>query len=87
MFSATCPICQKPKEAEMVIDGRPVFPICICPKAGDVMVRQRQLGLADKIRVTEVTAEKFVADVLEGPNTTDPLTVFRAGWHLYRKEN
>lgn len=55
------------------------------PEPGDVLENTDSHALARKIRVTEVTSTLLKADVLEGENTSEPLTVFRAGWHLYRK--
>lgn len=54
-------------------------------KVGDVLERRDGRALATKIRVTEVTANDLKADVLEGDNTSEPLTVYRAGWFLYKK--
>ncbi len=62
-----------------------------CPFAvGDTLKRRDSSALAQKIRVTEVSADgcaqDFIkADVLEGENTKDPLKVFRTGWFLYEK--
>lgn len=56
------------------------------PKIGDVLISRSPHTLARQIRVTKVTTECFEADVLEGENTVDPITVYRAGWHLYTKE-
>lgn len=54
-------------------------------KVGDLLENTSPSALARKIRVTAVTATELKADVIEGLNTKVPLTVFRAGWHLYRK--
>lgn len=43
-------------------------------------------SLARRIRVTAVSDIALSADVLEGENTRQPLTVLRAGWGLYRKD-
>lgn len=80
MFSEICPICHHGKQREL-----PTDPICTCPKIGDTLENASPHALARKVRVTEVTEAHFMADVLEGENTTDPLKVLRAGWGLYRK--
>lgn len=54
---------------------------------GDILENVSPYALCKRVRVTEVSPTHFKADVLEGENTRDPLTVFRAGWHLYRKSN
>lgn len=80
MFAPLCPICRNPKHPELPHDPR-----CRCPQVGTVLENQSPHALARKVRVTEVTGEFFVADVIEGENTKDPLKVYRAGWDLYRK--
>lgn len=80
MFSELCLICHKPKSRELPCD-----PICTCPQVGDVLENTSEHALARKIRITEVSMSYFMADVLEGENTTEPLKVFRAGWFLYQK--
>lgn len=52
---------------------------------GDLLENASPYALARKIRVVDVTARRFKAEVLEGDDTSEPLTVMRAGWHLYRK--
>lgn len=56
-------------------------------KVGDVLENASPHALCKRVRVTEVKPTHFKADVLEGDNTREPLTVFRAGWHLYKKSN
>ncbi len=66
----------------------------IPPNVGDILIAANPFALARKIKVTavilcgegDIGSERFVADVLEGEDTTRPLTVFRAGWSLYQKE-
>ena len=53
------------------------------PKVGDTIESRNPHSLARRARVTEVTDVMFVATVLEGENTKDPLKVFRAGWPMY----
>lgn len=57
---------------------------------GDELENAHASALAKKVRVTAIHAngyaqDYFKADVLEGENTKDPLTVYRAGWFLYKK--
>jgi len=54
-------------------------------KRGDVLEAVNPTALARRVLVTEVTADHFKAAVLEGENTKDPITVFKAGWPLYAK--
>lgn len=54
-------------------------------KAGDVLEATSATALARRVLVTEVTAAYFKAVVLDGENTRDPITVFKAGWCLYAK--
>lgn len=54
-------------------------------KRGDVLEAVNLSALARRVLVTEVTANYFKAAVLEGENTKDPITVFKAGWSLYAK--
>lgn len=56
------------------------------PKPGDIMVATSPHSLARKIKITEVTPKYFKATVLEGLNREQPLTVYRVGWPLYRKQ-
>jgi len=52
---------------------------------GDVLENVTGTSLAQQIKVTEVTPAYFKAKVVIGDNTKAPITVFRAGWFLYRK--
>jgi hypothetical protein len=54
-------------------------------KVGDVMEATNPTALARRVMVTEVTAAYFKAAVLEGDNTREPITIFKAGWSLYSK--
>lgn len=54
-------------------------------KRGDVLEAVNPTALARRVLVTEVAADHFKAAVLEGENTKDPITVFKAGWPLYAK--
>jgi hypothetical protein len=54
-------------------------------KVGDVLEEVNPTALARRVLVTEVAANYFKAAVLEGENTKDPITVFKAGWPLYAK--
>ena len=54
-------------------------------RVGDVLENSSRHALCRKVRVTEITATHFTAKVLEGDNLDEPLTVFRAGWPLYKK--
>jgi hypothetical protein len=54
-------------------------------KVGDVLEATNSTALARRVLVTEVTADHFKAAVLEGDNTREPITVFKAGWPLYAK--
>lgn len=56
------------------------------PKIGDVLISRSPHTLARQIRVTKVTTECFEADVLEGEDTVNPLTVYPTGWKFYIKE-
>jgi hypothetical protein len=55
------------------------------PKVGDVLEATNPTALARRVLVTEVSATHFKASVLEGQNTREPITVFKAGWWLYAK--
>jgi hypothetical protein len=52
-------------------------------KVGDVLEAVNPTALARRVLVTEVAANYFKAAVVEGENTKDPITVFKAGWPLY----
>lgn len=54
-------------------------------KRGDVLEAVNPSALARRVLVTEVAADYFKAAVLEGDNTREPITVFKAGWPLYAK--
>lgn len=54
-------------------------------EVGDTLENTSPMALAKKVRVTDKTKFYFRADVLEGDNTKNPITVYRAGWFLYRK--
>lgn len=54
-------------------------------KVGDVLEATNATALARRVLVTEATAAYFKASVLEGENTRDTITVFKAGWSLYAK--
>lgn len=54
-------------------------------KVGDVLEAVNPTALARRVLVTEVAANYFKASVLEGDNTREPITVFKAGWPLYAK--
>lgn len=52
---------------------------------GDTLENTSPMALAKKIRVMAINERAFTGEVLEGENTKDPITVYRAGWCLYRK--
>jgi hypothetical protein len=54
-------------------------------KVGDVLEATNPTALARRVLVTEVAAAYFKAAVLEGDNTREPITVFKAGLPLYAK--
>lgn len=63
-------------------------------EVGDILVAASNYALARKIKITGVFLrgegnhhlDKFEAEVIDGIDTTHPITVYRGGWHLYRKE-
>jgi hypothetical protein len=58
-------------------------------KPGDILIATNPTALARRIKLVQVTPASFTAHVLEagpGGNTREPITVFRAGWHLYTRD-
>jgi hypothetical protein len=56
-------------------------------RVGDVLESVNPASLARKVRIDVITEKSFTATVIEGPNTKDPLLVYRAGWGMYRNRS